>query len=110
MAVPHHVYMRNARVKVLVTDDGKTEFFIESRRMYLCAEHLLSQAAFFGFCKHGLDQRHAYVQAAPVFEYRYSANMPVGQQARGANGVVTLKGEKVHGISIFGVPFEFRRY
>ncbi|MNP79953.1 hypothetical protein D3C76_1779050 [compost metagenome] len=35
--------------------------------------------------------------------------MAVGEQAGGADSIVPLESEEVHGVRIFGVPFQFRR-
>ncbi len=57
----------------------------------------------------------ARISASPTFrprqspEYRDPADVPVAQQARGADRVFAFIGEKMHGFVVFGVPLQFRR-
>ena len=69
-------------------------------------ELLLALATLFGGFDGGAHQRFADLQAAPVLEHRDPADLPVGQQARGADRVVALAGEKMHGLDVLIVPFE----
>ncbi|MDT4868584.1 hypothetical protein FQZ97_1035590 [compost metagenome] len=78
--------------------------------MHLGAEHLLHQATFFGLGDDRANQCIANLQAAPILEHRYPADVPVRQQAGGADRVIALVGEKVQGVGVFRIPFEFRRY
>src|SRR5690349_10737315 len=101
--------MRNPGFQELLTDHVKAQALIERRGLYLGAEHLLLESALFGFADDRLHQRVADFQPAPVLEYRYPADMSIGQQARGTNRKVAFVSEEVHGINVIGVPFQFWR-
>ena len=78
--------------------------------MHLGTEHLLLEATFFGFKNRGLHQCVANLQAAPVLENRYAADMAVRQEPGGTNREVALIGQKMHGIGIVCIPLQFWRY
>ena len=69
--------MGNAGVEKFAADDRKAKALIERAGMHLGAEHLLLQTAFLGLADGGAQQRIADFQAAPVLEYRNTADMAV---------------------------------
>lgn len=78
--------------------------------MHLGGEHLLLEAATLRFGDHRFQQAVADPQAAPVLEHRNAADVTIGQQARGADGVVALQSEEVDCVDVFRIPFLLRRH
>jgi len=102
--------VRQAGLEELLADDLEAQALVECGGMHLCGELLLAQIAVLRLGDGGLHQCVTHLEPAPVLEHRHAPDLAILQQAGGADGVVTLKGQEVHGDVVVGIPLQLWRH